>query len=224
MASDLAPRLDDAGLVVRGHHADEAGARVGQFSREPVQVNHAVARDGNESRAFAEIMFRRFDDAGMFDGGNPDLALRVERPREMVHDRVVRLGRAAGPDDVRGMAAEERGEFFARLGQRGIRARAVLVRAGRVAADFLGGVQPGFARLAHDRRGGVVIEVNHRPDRIRLAARLASFLWAAVKAKSGRICAGVCQKPDPFRRDEFHESLICCFEWGLVELVPPRVT
>ena len=113
----LAPGLDDAGLVVRGHHADESRARVGQFRRQPVQVNHAVVRDGNEFRAFAKVMFGGFVDAGMFDGGNPDLGLRVERPREMVHDRVVRLGRAAGPDDVGGMAAEKRGEFFARLAQ-----------------------------------------------------------------------------------------------------------
>jgi hypothetical protein len=28
--------------------------------------------------------------------------------------------------------------------------------------DFLGGFQPGFARLAHDGRGGVVIEIKHR--------------------------------------------------------------
>ena len=32
------------------------------------------------------------------------------------------------------MAAEKRGELFARLGQRGVRARADLVRAGRIAA------------------------------------------------------------------------------------------
>ena len=111
----------------------------------------------------------------------------AELVREMVHDRVVRLGRAAGPDDVERMAAEKRRELFARVGQRDAGARAGLVHGRRIAADLLGDVQPGFARLAHDGRGGVVIEVNHRPDRIRLAAELASFLWAAVKA-SRRIC------------------------------------
>ena len=45
----LAPRLDDAGLVVRRHDADEAGTRVGEFDGEPVQINHAVVRDGNQS-------------------------------------------------------------------------------------------------------------------------------------------------------------------------------
>ncbi len=76
---DFAPRLDDAGLVVRGHHADEAGTLVGQFRREPVHVHHAVVRDGNQFRAFAEIMFRRIVDARMFDGGNPNFVLRAER-------------------------------------------------------------------------------------------------------------------------------------------------
>ena len=111
----LAPGLDDAGLVVRGHDADEPGPHVGEFQREPVQVNHAVVRDGNEFRAFAEIMLRRFVDARMFDGGNPDLGFRVERPRKMVHDHVVGLGRAARPDDVAGWQPRKCGELFARL-------------------------------------------------------------------------------------------------------------
>ena len=92
------------------------GTRVGQFGREPVQVHHAVAGDGNEPRALAEIMLRRFHDAGMFDGGNPDFAFGIQRVGKMVHHRVVRLGRAAGPDDVQRMTAEERGELFARIG------------------------------------------------------------------------------------------------------------
>ena len=62
-------------------------------------------------------------------------ALRVERPREMVHDHVVRLGRAAGPDDVRRLAAEKVRELFARFPERGVGAPADLMRAGRVAAD-----------------------------------------------------------------------------------------
>jgi hypothetical protein len=55
---NLAPRLDDAGLVVRGHDADEAGSRVGEFRREPVQIDYAVMRDGNKFRALAEIKLR----------------------------------------------------------------------------------------------------------------------------------------------------------------------
>ena len=76
---DFAPRLNDAGLIVCGHHADEAGAFVGQFRREPVHVHHAIARDGNQFGAFPKIMFRRIVNARMFDGGNPDLVRRAER-------------------------------------------------------------------------------------------------------------------------------------------------
>ena len=103
-------------------------------------------------------------------------ALRVERLREMVQRHVVGLGRAAGPDDFGRVTAEERGELFARLGHGLAGRRAKLVRAGRIAGDLLGGVQPGLARLAHDRRGGVVVEINHRTDKIQLNAALASFL------------------------------------------------
>ena len=57
--------------------------------------------DGDQSRAFAEIILCGLHNAGMFDARNPNFALRVERAREMVHDGVVRFRRAARPDDVR---------------------------------------------------------------------------------------------------------------------------
>ena len=56
---------------------------------------------------------------------------------KMVQDRVVRLRRAAGPNDAQRMTAKERGELFARIGHGPLRPRAELVHAGRVAADFL---------------------------------------------------------------------------------------
>ena len=64
----------------------------------------------------------------------------AERLGEMMHDRVVRLGGAAGPDDVERMAAEEGREFFAGVGQRDGGPGADLVHGGRVAAEFLGDV------------------------------------------------------------------------------------
>ena len=102
--------------------------------------------------------------------------------------------------------------FRQRVGHGPLRPRAELVHAGRVAPDFLGGFQPGFARLAHHRRGGAAIKANHWPDKVQWAANLASFLWAAVKA-SRRIWAGVRQTatfpggrvspaPDPVRIEQ----------------------
>ena len=61
-------------------------------------------------------------------------------------------------------------------------ARAELVRAGRVAGKIFRRIQPGFTRLAHDGRCRVIIEINHRPDKIHFAAKLASFLCALEKA------------------------------------------
>ena len=184
---DLAPRLDDAGLVVRGHDADEAGTFVRHFHRDPVHVHHAVVRDGNHFRAFAKIIFRRIVDARMFDGGNPDFVLRAERLGEMVHDHVVRLGRAAGPDDVVRMTAEKLRELLARIGERDARARAGLVHGRRIAADLLGDVQPGFACLAHHGRGGVVIEVNHRPDKILFCGKTGEFFVGGGKRPVNQI-------------------------------------
>jgi hypothetical protein len=103
---EFAPGLDDAGFVVGAHHGDDAGARVGHFGGEPFHVHHAVVRDGNGFHALAEIVARRIMHAGMFDGADPDFALRVEGLREVVHGHVVGFGGAAGPDDVGGMAAE----------------------------------------------------------------------------------------------------------------------
>ena len=107
------------------------------------------------------------------------------------------------------MTAEKRRELLARIGERDGRARAGLVHGRRIAADFFGDGKPGFARLAHHGRGGVVIEVNHRPDSILSVAALASFLWAAVKA-SGCICAGVFQTPPVFFGNFSNETVNVC--------------
>ena len=106
-------------------------------------------------------MLRRIEDARMLNRGNPHLARRAELLREMVNDHVVRLGRAARPDDVRRMAAEKMRESFTRFPERGAGATPDLMRAGRIARNLLGGLEPGFARLAHHRCGGVMVEINH---------------------------------------------------------------
>ena len=198
----LAPRLNHAGFVVGGHHGDKSRPHVRQFDREPVQVDHPGVGDGNEFDALAEILLRRFHDAGMFNGGNPHLGLRVQHLRQVVHRHVVGLGRAARPDDFVRQTAEEARELFARVNHGLAGRRAELVRAGRIAGDVLGGIQPGLARLADDRRGGIMVEINHRADKIQLNAALASFLWAAVNA-SCWICAGVFHKPPVFVGESF---------------------
>ena len=50
--------LDDAGFVVRCHHAHQPGSQVGHFGREPFEVQDPLMSDGDQSRAFAKIMPR----------------------------------------------------------------------------------------------------------------------------------------------------------------------
>ena len=78
---------------------------------------------------------------------------------------VVGLGRAGGPDDVEGVAAEKRGELLAGVRERGVRARADAVRAGGIADESLACDEPRLARDGRERRGGVVVEINHRGGR-----------------------------------------------------------
>ena len=52
----FAPRLDDAGFVVRAHHRDKAGTRIGHFLGEPIHVHRTVVRNGDGFDAFAEVM------------------------------------------------------------------------------------------------------------------------------------------------------------------------
>ena len=99
---------------------------------------------------------------GMFDGADPDFAFRVEGLREVVQGHVVGLGRAAGPDDVGGMATHVVREFFAGFDESFIGGQTEGVRAGGIAVNLLGSFEPSIAGLAHDGRGGVVIKVKHR--------------------------------------------------------------
>ena len=117
--------------------------------------------DGNQPRALAEIMVGRVVDAGMLDGTDPDFGLRVEDLCEVMQEQVVRLGRAAGPDDIDRMTAEEAGEFFTRVGHGFVRRHSERVWAGGVAVNSLRSFKPGFAGLTQDGCSGVVIEINH---------------------------------------------------------------
>jgi hypothetical protein len=79
MAKNFAPRLDDAGLVVRGHHGDEAGARVGQFGVSQSRSITPSCVTGMNLRACRNNASTNRHDARMFDGGNPDFGLGVQR-------------------------------------------------------------------------------------------------------------------------------------------------
>jgi len=73
-------------------------------------------------------MLRGLDDAGMFDGRNPNFGLWVECAREMMEHCVVRFGGPGGPNDIERIDREWR-PVFPGIAQRAIRSRPNPVRA-----------------------------------------------------------------------------------------------
>jgi hypothetical protein len=65
--------------------------------------------------------------------------------------------------------------------------------------------KPRFARLAHDGRGGVVIEVNHRPDRILLRRRWRVFC-ARWKRRANQILSATAKCPQIFFGEFFKRT------------------
>src|SRR6185295_12771726 len=115
------------------------------LASEPFHVHHAVVRDGNQLRAFAEIMFGRVMDARMLDGANPDFRFVPERFGEVMDAHVVGFSRATGPDDITGMAAKVMRELFASFGHGFVGGMTKLMRAGGIAVNFFRSLQPCLA-------------------------------------------------------------------------------
>ncbi|MDB6064725.1 MAG: gcvH [Pedosphaera sp.] len=159
---DVVPRLQDASFIVRGHDCDQAGALLLQLLLQPIQVNHARTRNGDEAVALGEAACGGAQHTGMFDGGNPDLGGGIQRASGVVEHHVVGFSGAGSPDDVEGIAAQERGQSFAGFGQGAIGARTDAMRARGIAEELFAGVQPGVPRLGQKRRTGIVIEIAHQ--------------------------------------------------------------
>src|SRR5207244_4444157 len=103
---------------------------------------------------------------------------------QMTKNHVVRLGGPARPHDVHRIAAEKTGELLARALQRGVRPRAEPMRAGGIADELLRRLEPGLFRLRQQRRGGVVIEVEHDAEKMTPATpgdEEFQALWAAFQ-------------------------------------------
>ena len=63
----LAPGLQHAGFVVRGHDRHQPGTRMSHLFAQPVQIHHSVARDGNQPMPVRKVMPGWRQEAGMFD-------------------------------------------------------------------------------------------------------------------------------------------------------------
>lgn len=85
----------------------------------------------------------------------------------MVKNGVIGFGRARGPNDIQGRTAQQSAQTLARRGQRGVGARPQAVGAGGIAEEVLR-LQPGLAGLGEQRRGRIVVKIDHLgngPDR-----------------------------------------------------------
>jgi hypothetical protein len=78
-------------------------------------------------------------------------------------DHVAGFGGAGGPDEIQRVTTQMGAEPLAGLLQRLLGALAQPMRAGWVAGELFGRIEPGRTRFGQQRRGGVVIEVKHRP-------------------------------------------------------------
>ena len=104
----------------------------------------------------------RFQHTRVFQGRNPNLSAWVQRSPEMVHDHVVGLGRARGPNDVQRVAAEVCCDILARLVHRHASPGTDAMGAGRVADLRIYGVQPGLLGAWEHWGGGIAVKIDHR--------------------------------------------------------------
>ena len=155
-------RLQHADLVVRGHHADEDRVRP-QRRDEPADVDEAVGLD-RKARHLAALRFEpraRIQHRAMLGLQGDDVpALRAQGLRHPLDREIVRLGRAAGEDDVFRLGADQRGDLAAGVIRRLARGPAERMLAARGVAEAFGEVRQ--HRLHDPRiagRGGVRIEV-----------------------------------------------------------------
>ena len=158
---DLANLLDglqDAGFVVRHHDGDELGVRA-QGAADVVGINQAAAIHGDVGD-FASHRFQML--AGvqhrmMLDGRTDYVVSGTGQARD---GEVIALGAAAGEDDFRGPAPEQRRHRFACALDCRPRLLPVMVD-GRRVAEVLREVRPhGLENLGQHWGGGVVVEID----------------------------------------------------------------
>ena len=161
--ADLGERLQDADLVVGGHHRDEHGL-VGDRLAQLVEADEAVAVDAEprDAPALALEPLERIEHRLVLGCDVTHVIAAVAAGvRRALDGEVVRLGRAAGEDDLARRRADERGDLGARALDRFLRLPAERVLAARGLPNSsvkYGSIASRTRRI--DRRGGVVVEVD----------------------------------------------------------------
>lgn len=161
-AGDLANRLNRTHFIVRMHHGDERRLRA-QRLLQVLERDPPETIDGHDRHVPALLTQEhgRRHHGQVLDRADHEMAPgHAERARHAEQRLVVRLGGAAGEDDLLRLSADQVGNLMPCLrdGLRGAATPGVRARRG---AELI--TQPGKHRVEHfgcHRRGGVVVEMD----------------------------------------------------------------
>ena len=158
--SDLANRLNDAGLIIGQHDRDQRALRLAQEEPQGLAIDDTGSADrddidgiGGESRALQnrDMLDRRNQETVAMPARAGDFQGRVQRQH-------VGLGRARGKCDPGGVGRDQTGHLFAGLFDQVARAPAFGMNRGRV-AEHVNCRDHGRPRLRPQGRRRVPVEI-----------------------------------------------------------------
>jgi len=97
----------------------------------------------------------------MFNRRNPNLRIRRQRLREMMHHQIGRFRRARSPNNIQRPTPQKPRQLLPRIRQRLLRPRPQPMRARRIPHQPLTRLHPSLPRDRAQRRRGIVVEINH---------------------------------------------------------------
>ena len=166
--ADRGERLQRADLVVRVHDRDERGAVVDR-RRDGGRSDATVWRDLDHGQPHVCVLgkvARGVEDRVMLDRRRHEaIALAATRLQRAAQREVVRLGAAAGEDDLARRRADRRRDLLARGVDEGVRGLALGVDARRIAGHVAVDARHRLGHLGVDgrRRGVIQVHACHRP-------------------------------------------------------------
>ena len=159
---DLLDGEDSACLVISPHNGDERVLCSFEFVAQLIEVDLADCVDGEFDFGVAQGFEAAagLQDGRMLDRGRDDFCVAAVEFGGAANGGVITFCRARGEDDFIGFAIEERGNFFAGLGEvMGDLAAEGMHRA-RVAIQFAEEREHGVPNFWCDARGRIVIKID----------------------------------------------------------------